>query len=130
MAVDVMHVSTTPFKDFSISNDTSLYVDSLINLFIQELDIILDTKPSTVLGDTGFGIYLEKYLWELKVDASSIESDIRNAVFKHSMYSNHFNWNINAYLIKGEVRDIILCKFEIKHKVSGELIGDKYYTIQ
>ena len=95
--------------DFSISHkltdDVTISNDLL--LVLQQIDLLFDTTPNTVLGDHGFGTNSDNYLYGLNMSIHDLEQTIYNDI-NTKIDLRGFNVNLSVTLIEGTVRDIAL----------------------
>lgn len=94
--------------DFYIrnSNDPNfkegiLEIESDIDKFLNQLEILITTNKGDVLGEPNFGCGLESYLWNTQVSESFIKSEIIKQISTYCSYlANSVSYDIDVYFIK------------------------------
>ena len=71
---------------------------------LQQIKIILGTKPGEVLGTPMFGIDLEKYLFTLDFNQDEIIK-IVNTEIRQNLYYNPKNWSLDIDVLFGHNAD-------------------------
>lgn len=98
-----------------------------VEQIVQQIKVILGTKPGEVLGDPTFGFDLEECLFQFGVSKERILQQIRDQVFRYLVY-NDAKWEIDFELNFGHdidnhsdyaVLDILINQY----KVSGIYVG-------
>lgn len=113
--------------DFNIRKHTEiLYKDtpvitSSLDLFLQEIDLVLSTDNGTVMSDRNFGLNIETLLWKTTYNEKAIESLIRDQIKTNCLNGNSFNWDIKFSVSKGTNRDIGVLEVDIKNKDNVQL---------
>lgn len=74
---------------------------------IQQIEILFDTSPFDVIGETTFGSDFERFLWDLNASNYDIEQYI-NARIRSGVDLLGYSVNTKATLMKGTENDIIL----------------------
>jgi hypothetical protein len=77
-----------------------------IEYLLTQIEVILFTEPTEVLGDKMLGADLEKLIFSTNVSAGSIEDIIRSQIRMYSMaLSNTYNVDTRCEFYKGVDRD-------------------------
>lgn len=97
--------------DFCNTDDT-VVLEHDIDLVVQQIDMLLDTRPRDVLGEPSYGCDYYRFLYETNIGASGIasyiESHIRNTIDLLSM-----DLKVNCTIHAGTENDIILVYINI-----------------
>lgn len=90
--------------------------DRILEVIVQKLEMLLFTNENEILGQdsVGFGINLEKYLWETRVSNDIIKSKIVRSISKWVPELDIMNYDLVLNLFEGTVRDIMELNFTIK----------------
>lgn len=90
--------------------------DQLIEVIVQKLEMLLFTSEDEVYGQDsiGFGIGLERYLWQTRISNDLIESKIRKAITRWIPELDIIGYELKLKLFEGTVRDIMELDFTIK----------------
>ena len=92
--------------DFCVTEDDVLFEQD-IDLVVQQIDILLDTKPRDVLGEPNYGCDYYRFLYETNIGANGIAGYIENHI-RNSVDLLSFNLQVKCSLHKGTENDIIL----------------------
>ena len=68
-----------------------------ITIILQQIKMLLGTKPGEVFGDIRFGINLEQYLFNLSYNKAEIEEKVRFAII------NNIKYDTSKYIVNIEV---------------------------
>lgn len=97
--------------DFAIGNN--VFVSSALEEAMQELDILFNTTPTELLGDSSFGTFFESFLWDLQPRESDLKEYIKRAIQNNTFWVNQFDWDVtvtvndNTESAKNAVNDVI-----------------------
>lgn len=78
-------------------------LDEAANI-LQQIKIVLGTKPGEVLGNPMFGIDLEKYLFTMGYNKDEIV-ELINTEIQQSIYYNATKWNLSVDVLFGHNAD-------------------------
>lgn len=92
--------------DFSLSNKLTddVVVSNDLLLVLQQIDLLFDTNPTDVLGDTSFGTNYDKYLYTLGVSNATLERTILNDIYNLDLRG--FKPSVEVIIVEGTQRDI------------------------
>lgn len=82
-----------------------------ISLVLQQIDILFDTKPRDVLGDEEFGTNYDRFLFDLNISNSAIESAVMNDLTSLDLLG--FSPKVNVHLLQGTEHDIALVEIDL-----------------
>ena len=68
--------------------------ENLLELFLQQIEMTLSTNKTSVLGAVDYGINLQYFLYELKVNKNDITELIRKQIETYCLLSTVFNYTI------------------------------------
>jgi len=90
--------------------------DRLIEVILQKLEMLLFTWEDEVLGEDslGFGLSLEKYLWQTKVSNIILKSKITKSISRWIPELDKIGYELELKLFEGTARDIMELNFTIK----------------
>lgn len=86
-------------------------INSDVDLVMQQIDILFDTKPGDVYGESTFGTYYDKYLYDLKLSPEQLKE--RMEMDLNSIDLMGFRPSIEVYLMQGTERDIALIQVDL-----------------
>lgn len=94
--------------DFSISNKLTddVIVNNDLVFVLQQIDLLFDTNPNTVLGDNSFGTNYDRYLYNLGFSNTALEDQITHDLNKIDLMG--FAPIVNVTIVEGTVRDIAM----------------------
>ena len=75
-------------------------IDEIFNL-LQQIRVVLGTKPGEVLGTPMFGCNLEKYLFRMNLDKDEILTAIRQEILDYVYYDSN-KWNLSIDVLFGK----------------------------
>ena len=87
--------------DLSLSSN--VFVNDSFDAALQELDIILNTRYTELIGYPKFGTDFEQFLWHLNPETESIKEYI-NEKINDTLFLKNYKTDINVNLLKGEYR--------------------------
>lgn len=93
-----------------------------IELLLQQIDILFDTKPKSVLGDWNYGTSYENYLYKLDLSAEDIKNIVLGDISSLDLLG--YNPNVEVYILQGTENDIILVDITLTGK--GESYNRTY----
>ena len=112
--------------DFCLTKET-VVLDRSTDLVMQQIDLLFDTSPKEVLGDSLYGSDYEKFLWDLTASSNAISSYIETNIKNNVDLLGH-EVVVNTELFMGTQNDIILVDIDITAP-DGQRYG-KTYNIQ
>jgi len=103
--------------------DSEVELTEELDIFLSELEMILLTPKTEVMGSFGFGASLDKYIHSFNYSAAQLQREINNQISEYSRYASKFKYSVNVQFIRGTVRDIGLVDVVIDNtKVFGIMI--------
>ena len=91
--------------DFNLNNDFPIQTDN-IDLVLQQISLLFDTRPKEVFGDEYFGTTYEKYLYDLKLSNYELERVISEDLDTLDLCG--FSPTVKVHLLQGTEKDIAL----------------------
>lgn len=92
-------------NDPRFSND-ELEMSSDLDIFLSEIEMILLTNKTEILGEPDFGASLDAQLHSFNFSAGKIKGEIERQIDEYATLSKQFNWRIDVNFVKGTLRDI------------------------
>lgn len=71
-------------------------ISETIDLFLQQIEMVLLTPKSSVMGLPDFGASLELFLWEFNVSATQLENEIIRQINTHCSLAGRFKLDATA----------------------------------
>lgn len=106
--------------DFNL-NAGSPILNSDIELILQQIDILFDTKPKEVIGDEDFGSRYDEYLYRLRVSNSALEQTVKQDLDRLNLFG--FTANVSVHFLYGTEQDIALIEIDLNRD------GESYQQI-
>lgn len=78
----------------------TIEVNDMLEIFLQEIEIILTTPMTAVLGSPKFGASLDLYLHTLGTSEGDMKSRINQQIQQHSSYAGEFSWSVSVTFYK------------------------------
>lgn len=85
--------------DISIGED--LVVSDVIQEAIQELDMLMSTERTQLIGAPEFGLSMELFLWELEPSVSQIKDHIVSTITANTTWMKLLNYDVNVNVAPG-----------------------------
>jgi hypothetical protein len=118
MAVDIYFKSV----EYPYYNSNDIEIEERLDIFLQQLEMIITTKKGSVLGDPNFGVNLDSYIWNFGVSSNNIKQEIFSQISDYIDYdaSRDISYDIEISFLKGEIWDTIIVDVTIDGtKVAG-----------
>ena len=96
-----------------LSLDNRIFLNSELDCAIQEMDLILNTTNTELLGDVTYGTELDSFLWTLTPMTSELEKYLRDKLTKNTYYLSKLGIDINVQFMQGEYRSVYLVKITL-----------------
>ena len=107
-----------------IYNPNGVEEDNNVEIFLQQLDMILSTKKGSLFGDPEFGLSLDQYLWSFAGGSGTIKQEIYQQISQYTDNTESIDFEIDVNFIKGEIWDSILVDIIVDGtKVAGYLMA-------
>lgn len=97
--------------DFNL-NEGAPTINDDIECLIQQINILFDTTPGELMGDIEYGTDYEHLLYDLKLSADSLQSQMMEDLNKLDLRG--FIPDVRVYLMKGTERDIALIQVDLR----------------
>lgn len=85
--------------DISLGED--LVVSDVIQEAIQELDMLMSTERTQLIGAPEFGLSMELFLWELEPSVSQIKDHIVSTITANTTWMKLLNYDVNVNVAPG-----------------------------
>jgi hypothetical protein len=114
---------------FKLPSDTvfdpnGIEEESVLETFLQQVDMILTTTKGTVLGDPEFGLNLDQYLWSFTGGSGSIKQQIEQQINNYIYLEDPIDYSIDVNFISGEIYDTILIDIVVDgNKIAGYMMA-------
>lgn len=92
----------------------TIEVNDSLEIFLQEIEIILTSPMTSVLGSPKFGASLDLYLHTVGTNASDIKNRINQQITQYSRYSSDFNWEVNVTFYKSDFSDVAVVEVTVE----------------
>lgn len=93
-----------------------------LELFIQQIEMLLLTSAGDVLGEVNFGASLEAYIHTLNFNAQRLESIVSTSIAQQCSLSSYFNYTVKVEFYKGAIRDTALLEIVIDNQVGINIV--------
>jgi|AntRauTorcE11897_2_1112592.scaffolds.fasta_scaffold52081_1 hypothetical protein len=78
----------------------TIEVNDTLEIFLQEIEMILTTPMTSVLGSVKFGASLDLYLHTLGTNQDDMKSRINEQIRRYSAYSGEYSWKVEVTFYK------------------------------
>ncbi len=103
-----------------LSLDNRIFLDSELDCALQELDLILNTSNTELLGDPSYGTEMESFLWTLTPMTAELDRYLREKLLTNSYYLKKFDLDISVNFMKGEYRSVYLVSITLTDTSNGQ----------
>lgn len=110
--------------DFNLEEGTPIKNNDR-DLLLQQIDLLFDTKPKSVIGDKNYGTSYENYLYNLELSAEGIKNIVISDL--NSLDLLGYYPEVEAYILQGTENDIILIDITLTGK--GETYNRTYKIV-
>ena len=104
--------------------DSRMFINSEFDEALQEIDMLLNTTSTELLGDPYYGVTLETFLWTLTPTTTELENYISEKL-RDTMFASKFGVTVKAQYYKGPYRSVYLVNITLKNG-SGDTVTRKY----
>lgn len=114
MDFNTLNFSENDYQDTPILENT-------VDLFFNEVEILLTTETMDVLGRNDFGFKASDIIWKLNASEQQIKNELY-ANIEETCFSNEFleSWSVDVRFMQGSDRDIALIDIIAKPFDGGE----------
>jgi len=112
--------------DFCNTQD-AVVLEQDVDLIMQQIEILFDTRPGEVIGENTFGTKLDTYLFNPNIGNSMVETELTDYIRQNVEL---FDWDINVSVdfLVGTQHDIMLLK--VSFYKNGEIYTKQYKVSQ
>lgn len=93
-----------------------------LEMFIQQIEMVLMTERGEILGEPDFGANLEYYIHSLNINGGRIEKLVTEQIIKYCTLSSKFPFIVSVSFYQGELRDIGLLEVEIDNTIKFSVV--------
>ena len=86
-----------------LSLDSNVFIYNEFDEALQELDLMLNTTYTELLGYPQFGTDFEQFSWQMNPEINAIKEYIKENINK-TLFLRNFRTEINVNVMKGEYR--------------------------
>ena len=84
-----------------------------LDLFLQQIEMVLLTPKASVMGQPNFGASLDLYLWEFNVGANQMENEVKRQIQEYCPLARKFQYNVRAQVFEQDFKDTAVIDIEI-----------------
>lgn len=97
--------------DFSCVDGSVVFTED-VDIILQQIDVLLDTRRGEILGNYEHGTELSKYLFDPNIGPAAIEDEMRSYISENV---EMFGWgfDVKVEFLMGTLNDIILLNVAI-----------------
>ena len=107
--------------------DDRIFLDNPLDCALQEVDMILNTENTELLGDPQYGTDFEQFLWTLTHSVTSIEEYIKEKLTANSLFINKFKLYVHCDFLEGTYRSIYHVKIVLVDNDGNKGIREYQY---
>jgi len=107
--------------------DGRLFLTKELDCALQEIDILLHTTNTELIGHPEYGTDFESFLWTLTPTTTEIETYIKDKIAS-TLFASQFEYHVYAQFMEGEYRSIYYVKIVL---IDGDgNVGTREYQYQ
>jgi hypothetical protein len=121
MAVDIYF----KLADYPYYNPNEIEITDDLEIFLQNVEMIITTPKGSVLGDPNFGCSLESYLWSTDAGGGDIKREITSQIYDYVEFDDKegIPYDIEVNFLKGQIWDTAVIDLTIDGtKVAGYVL--------
>lgn len=108
--------------------DNRVFLDNELDCALQEIDMLLNTEYTELIGYPSYGTEFETFLWTLTPTTAEIEKYIRDRISDETYFANKFKLYVKATFLEGNYRSIYYIQIAL-YDNSGN-VGTREYQYQ
>lgn len=81
---------------YDLSFNDDIFVTDALAAAMQELDLLFNTDPTELLGNTSFGTFFEQFLWDLQPRESDLKDYITRKIKEDTYWVQQYDWEVNV----------------------------------
>jgi len=93
-------------KDLALNSKVLL--DNEFECALQEIDILLNTTSTELIGYPKYGMSIETFLWTLTPTTSELQKYIQDQIMTYCVYARKYSVDVNVEYFQGQYRSIYL----------------------
>lgn len=110
-------------NDLSVFGEKFLEIESDLDLFLTQIQMILETPRGVIYGRPKFGNSLSRYLHEFNADAKEIRTHVRGQIQEYCPLAKDIPFTVDVNFFQGEVSDMVVVDIAIdSRKVLGVIV--------
>ncbi|MBQ3416170.1 MAG: hypothetical protein IJH39_12715 [Clostridia bacterium] len=86
--------------------DGRIFLDNPLDCALQEIDMLLNTENTQLIGYPNYGTEFETFLWTLSPTTLEIEKYIREKIEQSTHFASQYKIFVKASYMEGEYRSI------------------------
>ena len=86
---------------YDIAFDNGVFVTDTLKAAMQELDLLFNTEPTELIGDTQYGTFFEQFLWDLQPRESDLKDYITRKIANNTYWVNQYDWEVSVTVNDG-----------------------------
>ena len=107
--------------------DSRLYLDTDIDLALQELDILFNTTNTELIGFVDFGTNFEQFLWQMTPSIDELKRYITTKIYAETVYLRRMDIDIDITIDNSDyVSNVYVVNIKIKNEQTGDSVNRIY----
>lgn len=86
--------------------DGRVFLDNPLDCALQEIDMLLNTENTQLIGYPNYGTDFESFLWTLSPTTLEIEKYVKEKIQTSTYFANKYQIYVKASYMEGEYRSI------------------------
>ncbi len=112
--------------DLALDGRVFLYTE--LDCALQEIDMLLNTENTELIGYPEYGTEFETFLWTLTPTTLELEKYIKDKIMKNTLFAYKMDISVKASYIKGDYNSVYYVKIIVVD--DNKNIGTREYKYQ
>ena len=84
----------------SLYSENDVETNDKLIMFLQEIEMVIGTPPTAILGKSNFGVGLRSFLWDFNVGESELIQAINQQITLNCALSGDFKYSVSVQFFK------------------------------
>ena len=109
-------------QDPNYAGDNQLELEDALELFKQQIESVLFTPKTTVMGQLNFGASLEEFIWSFRTSSEELNYAVTNQISAYCSMAPEFTYKVSSTFYAGSIRDIAEITIEINDSTGFNIL--------
>lgn len=104
--------------------EDKLETNNLLEMFLQQIEMVMSTRKTSVLGATDMGVSFEYYLHTFKTNKSELQQIIKQQIDDYCNLAGRFSYEIFVDFYKMEFSDALIVDIVVERENTVRVVVD------